>query len=1252
MQVTADGGFIFAESPDLDGDIFIQKTDAAGNFVWANQISMPGNQTPGRVIENADGSFAVGGISNTSLLLVKTDELGKTGCNDNTVTINNTNPLNTVHDATLYYNTSVALAATELGNISTDRVFTPATVCMNDPCQPVEGSGPMLCGRNEAVVKEIENYHEDTPCDDLLQFSTSRGMEQYKVYTEKLLGDFTASYIAECLKAVDNEVFTVQQTVSEYHYTLYYYDQAGNLLKTVPPAGVNANYTQNWFDQVAAARAAHAALPSVHSLVTEYRYNTLNQVITQKTPDAGTSEFWYDRLGRLAISQNAKQKAESNNYSYTKYDYLGRITEVGQINTPTTSMADATSRFPKVLDQWFTDNAAKRQQITQTQYDLPGKDLSLFITINARTLRNRVAFTSFTAANNTVAYNAATYYNYDIHGNVSSLLQDYGGTGIIFTAGQQYKRIDYQYDLISGKVNEVAYQNGYKDQFFHRYTYDAENRLTAAYTSADYVRWEQDANYQYYKHGPLARTELGQQHVQGLDYAYTLQGWLKGVNGTVLSATGGGTDMGGDGNANNLTRAQDVYGYSLHYNDADYRAIGKPSWFTGLKTPLQAAGDYRPLFNGNIGSMAVNIPVAGGVRGSAPMVYNYSYDQLNRLISMDAFAGNNTGNQLWENGLSFNGNWQEQITYDANGNIKTYRRNGDGRSSTSGMDKLKYVYKPNSNQLLQVIDSVTTALPADYNDIKTQVPNNYDYDAVGNMIKDGSANITTIQWTVYGKISSIIKSDGSKINYTYDAAGNRISKTLVPPAGGAGVTTWYVRDASGNTMAVYGIGDNTVNAGRVTLRERHLYGSGRLGILNPNLDISAGILLPYQTALINTTTKTFSSIFTRGQKFFELSNHLGNVLVTISDKKIGHDAGTGTIDYYNADVASANDYAPFGMQTVGKTYTSTLGASYRYGFGGQEKSNEIKGEGNSYTAEFWEYDPRTGRRWNLDPKPSVGISQYSAFSNNPIWFSDPKGDTLSDPQMVDALKLASNEVKSRLRSNKPFYKDDRTRNLGKAITAYGEANKLSYADLTDFYKAAHQYYNGLATLAEVSTYDFLQLDNQVINGKSGNAKSIVMTSEFFMHKGSKEFGTVWTEAYKRTLETVFAAGLPMSAGKGTRGVLITSETQQALVNAGYRQSFIGDYWLLSKSNFSSGVFRKEIWGLAYAGEQKAGGASILRVLNSIETEARAAGAQSLIIQGKQVVNEALLGLSSKTAATLGYDLQKVGSDVITLTKKL
>ena len=69
-------------------------------------------------------------------------------------------------------------------------------------------------------------------------------------------------------------------------------------------------------------------------------------------------------------------------------------------------------------------------------------------------------------------------------------------------------------------------------------------------------------------------------------------------------------------------------------------------------------------------------------------------------------------------------------------------------------------------------------------------------------------------------------------------------------------------------------------------------------------------------------------------------------------------------------------------------------ASARVGFNGQEKDDEVSGSGNSNTAEFWQYDTRLGRRFNLDPKPNASISSYACFANNPIWFSDPNGDTL------------------------------------------------------------------------------------------------------------------------------------------------------------------------------------------------------------------------------------------------------------------
>ncbi len=82
---------------------------------------------------------------------------------------------------------------------------------------------------------------------------------------------------------------------------------------------------------------------------------------------------------------------------------------------------------------------------------------------------------------------------------------------------------------------------------------------------------------------------------------------------------------------------------------------------------------------------------------------------------------------------------------------------------------------------------------------------------------------------------------------------------------------------------------------------------------------------------------------------------------------------------------------PGGMGMPGRKY-SIANTNYRYGFNGQMKSPEI-GE-DSYTALYWEYNAPTARRWNLDPKPSAGISPYATFANNPIWNSDPLGDTI------------------------------------------------------------------------------------------------------------------------------------------------------------------------------------------------------------------------------------------------------------------
>jgi len=73
--------------------------------------------------------------------------------------------------------------------------------------------------------------------------------------------------------------------------------------------------------------------------------------------------------------------------------------------------------------------------------------------------------------------------------------------------------------------------------------------------------------------------------------------------------------------------------------------------------------------------------------------------------------------------------------------------------------------------------------------------------------------------------------------------------------------------------------------------------------------------------------------------------------------------------------------------------------STKYGFQGQQKVDEISGEGNHYTAEFWEMDPRIGRRWNRDPLENKFPWQapYTIFDNNPTNKIDPTGQSASDP---------------------------------------------------------------------------------------------------------------------------------------------------------------------------------------------------------------------------------------------------------------
>ena len=78
------------------------------------------------------------------------------------------------------------------------------------------------------------------------------------------------------------------------------------------------------------------------------------------------------------------------------------------------------------------------------------------------------------------------------------------------------------------------------------------------------------------------------------------------------------------------------------------------------------------------------------------------------------------------------------------------------------------------------------------------------------------------------------------------------------------------------------------------------------------------------------------------------------------------------------DVVAYNDYYPFGMLQPTR---HAQGLNYRYGFQGQEKDDEVKGEGNSLNYKFRMHDPRVGRFFAVDPlAPDYPHNSPYAFS--------------------------------------------------------------------------------------------------------------------------------------------------------------------------------------------------------------------------------------------------------------------------------
>ena len=203
---------------------------------------------------------------------------------------------------------------------------------------------------------------------------------------------------------------------------------------------------------------------------------------------------------------------------------------------------------------------------------------------------------------------------------------------------------------------------------------------------------------------------------------------------------------------------------------------------------------FRPQWGGNVAAM-----VWSTFHYTQPVyqqAYTYDYSQANRLTEA-RYASQDTDGGWTANQSNYS---VHDIGYDANGNITGLTRytaaavDTDPVATEQGfipvrrlMDQLSYTYT--GNRVQAVSDAADAELGfAD----GASNGNEYGYDANGNLTRDDNKGITNIAYDPVLDVPLRVDfADGARIDYLYDAAGNRLAQTITA-VDGTRRTTDYV----------------------------------------------------------------------------------------------------------------------------------------------------------------------------------------------------------------------------------------------------------------------------------------------------------------------------------------------------------------------------------------------------------------------------------------------------------------------------
>jgi RHS repeat-associated protein len=623
--------------------------------------------------------------------------------------------------------------------------------------------------------------------------------------------------------------------------TYYVYDKANNLRLVIQPRGVEL-LIQNGWD----ITALNGDILSEQCF--RYEYDSRNRLVMKKTPGAGEVYMVYDMRNRLVFQQDANLRPNSQ-WTTTLYDAMNRTVMTGimtytgtfanlqtAVNTQTATpsspnfglQADVVINYAVhspttisalrsvTLDPGFETNAG--EVVAQI---LPGPGgLDGETTVVEGTLIHKNPIPSGA----TFVYHTITHYdNYNWAGDwpeeyrsFDNGFQTYLQTAdnenypypqavepssliVGLTTGQIIKPLDgsqpmattYFYDEkgrkiqiksqnYSGGCDITTTQYNFSGQtlmtvFRHdkkganpqtsivltRLTYDDLGRLvttekkirnTLVNDNALPPNWTTIATLKYDALGKVDKKEMGTKPGVGgslvkLDNEYQIRGWLLSVNKDYI---------------NNSTNNDEYFGMQLGFDK---------NIFAG----------HALQYNSNI---SATIWRSEGDRQRRK--YDYAYDGPNQLTAaaFGQYISGSGATAIYNatGALNFS---VSNITYDANGNIKTMNQQGWKATTSGPVDQLTYLYQKNdaSNKIAKVTDAVPSPANGpklgDFKDGANGSSDDYDHDANGNLLYDHNKGISSITYNHLNLPSAINVTGKGTINFTYDAGGKRLKKVIV-----------------------------------------------------------------------------------------------------------------------------------------------------------------------------------------------------------------------------------------------------------------------------------------------------------------------------------------------------------------------------------------------------------------------------------------------------------------------------------------